>query len=335
MPFIKILGYDPFNLSEVSPEIPAPFGIKQDQRADFGIMVEGAPAIIFEVKWCGKTLDEKDEDQLRRYFGGLKGQSNVAVLTNGVQYRFFTDKEISHVMDKAPFLEIDLLDLKKSKLNMLEKLTKLKFKPPEWPDAAKDLKYVNDVKRLLGHELKLPTIDFIKFCAARVEPEKKQTQYFIDWCTPLTRLAVGEFMRDQAHAIFQRAVDESDTGDPHPKEPPVPASPTEEEKEAYYIVRAILCQVVPPDKVHPRKSKNRLDILFENSNRRPLCRLYFDDTSKEIGLLDSNKAETRKPIEQLAKIYQFSDELRALAAHYMSKPTVNGNHADESEATGE
>lgn len=45
-----------------------------------------------------------------RYFGTTRAK--FAILTNGVEYKFFTDLEEQNKMDSSPFLVIDLLDLR-------------------------------------------------------------------------------------------------------------------------------------------------------------------------------------------------------------------------------
>jgi len=45
---------------------------------------------------------------LYRYFGVTKAR--LGILTNGVQYRFYSDLEQPNVMDTRPFLELDLVD---------------------------------------------------------------------------------------------------------------------------------------------------------------------------------------------------------------------------------
>lgn len=67
----------------------------------------------------------------------------------------------------------------------------------------------------------------------------------------------------------------------------------------------------------------------------PLCRLYFDNEPKEIGLLEGNRTETRQPIQEFSNIYRFSVELKAIAAHYLNKAVSNGNQAVETETPGE
>jgi len=44
---------------------------------------------------------EAHDGQLKRYFNGLTS-TKVAVVTNGIEYRFFTDRD-KNVMDEEPF----------------------------------------------------------------------------------------------------------------------------------------------------------------------------------------------------------------------------------------
>jgi predicted type IV restriction endonuclease len=55
MPLIQILGYNPFDPLEVTPELPADIGTKKGEKVDYAILKDGKPIIIFECKkiWCG------------------------------------------------------------------------------------------------------------------------------------------------------------------------------------------------------------------------------------------------------------------------------------------
>jgi len=53
MPFIQILGYNPFDPLEVTPELIADIGTKKGEKVDYAILKDGKPIIIFE---CKKTV---------------------------------------------------------------------------------------------------------------------------------------------------------------------------------------------------------------------------------------------------------------------------------------
>jgi len=101
MPFIQALGYDVFNPLEVVPEFTADIGIKKGEKVDYAIMKEGQPIILIECKWWGDNLDVHNS-QLFRYFHTTK--SKFGLLTNGIQFRFYTDLMETNKMDEKPFL---------------------------------------------------------------------------------------------------------------------------------------------------------------------------------------------------------------------------------------
>ena len=109
IPFIRTLGYDDSNLSEVMPEYTCDFAEKQGKKVDYAIMKYGKPFMIFECKSAHDDLQDKHAAQLFHYFSVT--DVRFAVLTNGVVYKFYTDLEKPHIMDGKPFLEINMRDV--------------------------------------------------------------------------------------------------------------------------------------------------------------------------------------------------------------------------------
>ncbi|HQO10511.1 MAG TPA: type I restriction endonuclease, partial [Clostridiales bacterium] len=96
MPFIQTLGYDVFNPLEVVPEFTADIGIKQGEKVDYAILKDGKAQILIECKWWGANLDVYNS-QLFRYFHTT--EAKFGLLTNGIQYRFYTDLKETNKMD--------------------------------------------------------------------------------------------------------------------------------------------------------------------------------------------------------------------------------------------
>ena len=116
MPFINALGYDVFNPLEVLPEMCCDIGTKKGEKIDYAIMKDGEPIILIECKHWEQDLNLHD-NQLLRYFNVSKAK--FGVLTNGITYRFYTDLSEPNIMDEKPFLEINMLDLKRDLMRML------------------------------------------------------------------------------------------------------------------------------------------------------------------------------------------------------------------------
>jgi hypothetical protein len=94
---------------------------------------------------------------------------------------------------------------------------------------------------------------------------------------------------------------------------------TQEELEAYYIVKAITCAVLEAERIGYRDSQTYFSVLCDDNNRRPICRLHFNGKQKYIGVLDANRNEERIPIDNLNEIYKLADRLKATAGSYAKR----------------
>jgi hypothetical protein len=89
------------------------------------------------------------------------------------------------------------------------------------------------------------------------------------------------------------------------------------EIEAYQIVRAILRSVVPADRVAIRGAASYCAVLFDDNNRKPICRLRFKNENRlVIGVFDEKKEEERVSLRSLDDIFELADKLKASVAWY-------------------
>lgn len=229
-------------------------------------------------------------------------------------------------MDEKPFLEVDLLDNDENIIPELNKLTKSSFDLESIINAAGELKYVSQIKKVLHNQLNNPEDDFVKFFASRVYDgiiTQKVRESFLN----LTKKAASQYINDQVNERLKSAI----TG----IAPPAPGSQSEpqtteeevqkddkdiettlEELEGYHIVKAITRAVLDAPRITQRDTKSYFGILVDDNNRKPLCRLHFNRSQKYIGLFDIEKNETRHPIATVDDIYSFADILKATANLY-------------------
>lgn len=93
---------------------------------------------------------------------------------------------------------------------------------------------------------------------------------------------------------------------------------TEEELQAFYVVKAILRGSVPAERVTYRDAQTYFAIFIDNNNRKPVCRLYLDsENNKRITFVDEAKKEHHNKIATLDDIYQYADEIIAAAKRYL------------------
>ena len=79
MPFIKLLGYDVSDLTEVVPEFTADFGTKQGEKVDYAVFKDDEVIMLIECKKFGTNLSDAHTAQLYRYFSVV--HPPIAVLT--------------------------------------------------------------------------------------------------------------------------------------------------------------------------------------------------------------------------------------------------------------
>ena len=125
-PFLSSLGYDVSNPLEIIPEYHADFSDVKADKADLCIIIDNQPSIIIELKKLGTKFDTKHRRQLAQYFHWVQS-INLAILTDGILYEFYSDLNNHNQMDEKPFFTINLHDLNDDDIQFLEMITKQSF----------------------------------------------------------------------------------------------------------------------------------------------------------------------------------------------------------------
>jgi hypothetical protein len=90
---------------------------------------------------------------------------------------------------------------------------------------------------------------------------------------------------------------------------------TEEELDGYNIIKAVLRDKVDVNRIVMRDTKSYCGILLDDNNRKPICRLRFNNSKKYLGLF-SNKREERIPIEDINDIFRYTDQITSTLSEY-------------------
>ncbi|MBN2381331.1 type I restriction enzyme HsdR N-terminal domain-containing protein [bacterium] len=321
MPFINALGYNVFDPTEVVPEFTADVGTKKGEKVDYALMKDGSPIILFECKWCCSNLDTADISQLYRYFSVV--DARIAILTNGIIYRFYTDLEETNKMDKKPFLEFDLLNIDEELVKEVKKISKPAFDLEKLMATASDLKYTKEIKNILSEQINSPSEEFVRFFASQVYAGRLMPDVRAQF-TDITKRAFRDFINDQINSRLKSAMTAStiQTDESVDEEEQIPESDkskivtTEEEIEGYHIVKSILREVIDPKRVVMRDTINYLGILLDDNNRKPICRLYLNTANKYLALMDVQKKEERFLLESLNDIYKYAEQLKNTLTFY-------------------
>lgn len=321
MPFISALGYDVFNPTEVIPEFIADVGVKKGEKVDYCIQWDNAPAIIVECKHWKDVLTNHNS-QLHRYFHVTSAR--FAILTNGILYRFYTDLDAPNLMDEKPFLEFSIDKLSDSTINELKKFTKGNFDIEEIVNNASDLKYSKEIKAILSSEFQDPSEDFVRYFASKVY-SGRLTSKVIDQFKGLVLNSTKSLLSEMISGRLEKALEsEKSSIEEPPVQEPEPAieeksdiETTEEEIQGFRIVQAILMKHINIDRVAYRDAKTYFNILLDDNNRKPICRLWFNRSQKYLGVFDENKNEERIAIYKLEDIFSHSEKILSAVFNYV------------------
>ena len=314
MPFIASLGYDVFNPLEVLPEMTCDAGTKKGEKIDYAIMKDGEPIMLIECKHWKQDLNLHD-NQLLRYFNVSKAK--FGILTNGIIYRFYTDLEAQNKMDEKPFLEINLQDLKDAHIEELKKFHKSYFDVDNILSSANELKYMGELRNAISLEFSNPSPDFVKFFGKQVY-DGIFTPKVLEQFTALLKRSISSHISDLISDRLKAAMEKEDSINHEEKEEEQLKAhteeckiiTTEEELQAFYIVKSILKDVVPLERITYRDAQRYFAIFLDDNNRKTICRLYLNlSTVKKIAFLNEDKKEESIYIDTIEDIYKHSDKI--------------------------
>lgn len=316
MPFLQALGYDVFNPLEVVPEYVTDIGTKKGEKIDYLILRENQPIILIECKHHRQNLDLHD-GQLLRYFHVSKAK--FGMLTNGIEYRFYTDLVSPNVMDQKPFLSFNLTEIRDNQIEELKKFQKTTFDVANIVNTASELKYMGELKNALSSEMANPSDLFVRHFAKQVYDgmiTPKVAEQFTSLLKRTISLYFSELIQERFKiALNQEKQNEVQVANDAASNEPIAVNSdktvetTVEELEGFFIVRSLLRNYVEVSRIAQRDNLNYFSILLDDNNRKPICRLYFNGKKKHIGIFGENKEETKFEINSLDDIFKHGDLL--------------------------
>lgn len=314
MPFLQLLGYNVFNPAEVVPEFTCDVGTKKGEKVDYAICTpDGGIAMLVECKSVNSDLSINHASQLFRYFAVT--DARVAILTNGVVYKFFSDIETPNKMDEKPFFTLNLELYRKGDVRTLGNFAKGSFDIEQIVAEAGNLKMQSLVARELDKEFADPSDEFVKMIAGRVHPGRV-TSTVKDGFKAAILAAFTNLIRDRVNERLTSALNVSNPPEDGaaaesagaPKEEIVT---TQEEIDGFNIVRAIGAHLVDPKRIIMRDAKSYCAVLLDDNNRKTIARLHFNSpTARYLGCF-SGKEETRHAVDGPVDIYRFDQQITA------------------------
>lgn len=248
IPLLQQLGYDVFDPLEVRPEYVADFSFKKGEKVDYAIFQDGSPIIFIEAKAATEDLG-KHSGQLARYFNATP-EVKVGILTNGVEYKFYTDLTQDNIMDYDPFFSFRMESLSHQDIETLEQFTKENFNSEKIVNYAEELTYMSHLNTTLKELVTNPSDEFLRFLIKDFI-NIRITSAVLDRFRPLVKKAVHNTLLDLIREgldakdlkELQVAVSEESTAESTPKKVSTIKKgivTTEEELMSFELVKGVL-----------------------------------------------------------------------------------------------
>ena len=331
MPLIASLGYDVFNPFEVVPEMDCDLIRKKGEKIDYAIMKDENPILLIECKHCKQDLNLHDT-QLQKYF--VASKSRFGVLTNGIEYRFYTDLEKVNIMDERPFLVVNMLDLSDADIEQLKKFHKSYYN--EDNVIRTENKLINNTEKIeiLNIKQQYNKYDIVRFFAKQIYTTGQITQKVVEVFTPLVKkskyIVINDIIAERLNTAMKNDEQFEDTtnlssnlANP-PKENAESKLPegivymdkeagivtTQEEMDDYNIVRCILRRNVDASRITYKDYKSYFVISLDNSQWYWICRISIGTRKKQIGIpVDNYKSCDWIQIDSIDDIFKYADRL--------------------------
>ncbi len=283
LPMLDILGFSAFDPSKVRAEYHADFtGVKASERVDYALFRGNEVVMYVEAKPQNENLTNH-VPQLARYFNATPNIS-VCALTNGLEWRFFTDLNNKNVMDEAPFLTIDMCELSDADIEQLAQFRYDRFQSEALRTLAEESVYLSAFTQAIKTSLREVDTDFVRYVAGRANIQRQFNQRFLDSIRPLVKQAVENTLSAMVVSGLSQKEVEPET---EPEEVIDPDAPiidpnnpkiitTANERRFFELVKSIL----PADaNIEAKDTENYYSILVDGKTNRWICR-YFDNKKR-------------------------------------------------------
>ena len=195
LPLLDILGFSPYDPTKVLAEFAADFpGVKSTERVDYALYCNGQPVMFIEAKSYNCNLTNH-APQLSRYFNSTLGVT-IGAITNGREWRFFTDLINPNLMDEKPFLVVDFTKHKAEELTQLAEFNHDNFHVEKLRYFAEENQYIEQFKSVIKKSINEVDIDFVRYVAQQANINRQLNTKFLESIQPFVKQAVEKAISD-------------------------------------------------------------------------------------------------------------------------------------------
>lgn len=307
LPLLDILGFNAYDPSKVRAEHFSDFpGAKISERVDYALFCNTVPVMFIEAKAHHQPLTNHCP-QLSRYFNATP-EVSIAAITNGQEWRFFTDLVHKNVMDEKPFLTMDLARPSDDDALQLLRFHHDQFQPDALRALAEESIYLSEFKQVLTLVLKDCDLDFVKYVAGRAQIQRTFTARFLEAMQPLVKQALAQSISSLVASSLSTApaaqaepellpaaapeLPNLDAPEIDPLNPKIVT--TAQERRLLQVCQEIL----PLEDLQGKDTESYYNVLYQGKSNRWLVRFWGDKKRPAlqfgIPLTDAHRAEIKR-----------------------------------------
>lgn len=291
LPLLDSLGFSPYDPTKVKAEFGANLpGVKANDRVDYALFVAGKPVMYIEAKSCTEKLTNHT-GQLARYYAATP-EVSVSAVTNGIEWRFFSDQKHTNIMDATPFLIVNFASLGDNDFEKLSRFRFDKFNPDGLRSFAEEQTLLDSFTTIIESCLRDPDAEFVKFVAGRSEINSRMSIKQIELYTPIvkqavadsiSRVVVGGLSAPTAAAIvveqiFDLVSEEMNIVDP--ENPKIVTTPAERKVLSY--LQVILEGKVEASELVGKDTESYYAVCYQGKSNRWLLRYSGDKSNPDV-----------------------------------------------------
>jgi predicted type IV restriction endonuclease len=269
-PFLDLLNYD--RMDDYTHEVTADLRDKQGKKVDVAITLGGKnPIILIECKKATQKLNDTHYRQLREYCTDITS-SKVGILTNGVNYKFYT-KLAGNSLNTSPFFEFDLSNYSNQDLETLAMFFRNVIDINSILEEASEIYFLESFDEAFYSIFSKPSDDLIKLIYNAMGGKRINDKV----SSKIKDLVNGSSLNTVASRLIKEESSKSNLG----------IITTEEEIKAYNVIKTIMAMSSKfnnsdLERIGYRDLKGAFLILFDDNQKKRVCSLAFKDTSKVI-----------------------------------------------------
>src|SRR5690606_24490468 len=157
------------------------------------------------------------------------------------------------------------------------------------------LKHTNRIKSISETGMKEPSEEIIKFFIREIDMGKV-TQSVLEKFKPIAKKALGQCQTDLVNERLDSAITageqakEEEETETTPEEPERKIITTEEELEAYFIIKTICKQLVDPKRITHKDTLSYFSVLLDSKSTKWICRLFLEGARKYLAFPTEDKS---------------------------------------------